>query len=285
MNDGGIQWTNYGPIQNWFPLTNYQVPVVILDTNGNIQLATTATAPVPFWNASTTYAANTRLLWRGLDQCVDCSTEAITTSTTSSSTTTYQTYWAPTSNPVTTGPIIAPVWNTTDGGTTVDGSYTWTNLGQGSPLASFGYAYVYAFRTVYGHLTTGSPFSNNTGAILGPLNGSIQAYSITSNVVTFFGSNNFVPKNIFTVLGLTTGTYLNNQIFTVISANPSSSFPLTQLQVTSHVLTVTALNDLNSAGGQTVTFSGVSDATIGPLINGETFTVLPGASLLLLLWR
>ena len=288
VNDGGIQWTNYGPIQIWFPLTNYQVPVVILDTNGNIQLATTATTPVPFWNASTAYAANAVVSYGGgfwinvLGTTNTGNTPGgFTTSTTSGSTTTYQTYWAPTSNPVTTGPI-APVWNTTDGGTTVDGSYTWTNLGQGSPLASFGYAYVYAFRTVYGHLTTGSPFSNNTGAILGPLNGSIQAYSITSNIVTFFGSNNFVPGNIFTALGLTTvlttGTSLNNQIFTVISANPSSSFPLTQLQVTSHVLTVTALNNLDSAGDQTVTFSGVSDATIGPLINGETFPVLPGAS-------
>src|ERR1019366_5300078 len=122
---------------------------------------------------------------------------------------------------------IAPVWSTTVGGVTNDGDYIWTNLGPGSGLAFVGYAYVYGYRTIYGHLTTSSEFSNNTGAILGPLNGSISEFSISSNVVTFRGSNNFQPKDVFTVTGLAIGTYLNEQSFTVISAVPSATFPLT----------------------------------------------------------
>ena len=178
-------------------------------------------------------------------------------------------YWAITPSPLVTG-IIVPVWNTTVGGTTVDGSYTWTNIGQGTGLAFVGYEYVWGFRTVYGHLTTSSPFSNNTGAILGPLNGSITGFTISADVVTFNGSNNFLPGNVFTVQGLTTGTYLNGESFTVISAIPSSSFPLTSVAVSgSDVLTITAINNL--VVGQTVTFSGVGTATF---LNGVTVTVI-----------
>jgi hypothetical protein len=287
VNDAGVQWTNYGPLEIWYPQTNYAVPVVILDTNGNIQLAVTATNPVQPWNVGTAYSAGDIVSFGGgfwIDVLAGTATNTgvapslnYTVATTAGSTTTTTPYWATADNPAVTG-AIAPVWNTTIGGQTVDGSYTWTNLGQGSPLASYGYAYVYAFRTVYGHLTTGSAFSNNTGAILGPLNGSIQAFSITSTIVTFFGSNNFIPGNVFTVEGLTTGTYLNEQVFTVLSAIPSSSFPLTALQVTANVLTVTAINNFNPAGGQFITFGNVADATLGPLMNGLTFVVFPGAS-------
>ena len=284
VNDGGIQWTNYGNVEVWYPQTNYAVPVVVLDTNGNLELAVTATNPVQPWNVGTAYSAGNIVsfgggFWidvlAGIGTNVGVSPSSAYTVLVGGTTTTP--YWAPASNPAVTG-AIAPVWNTTIGGTTVDGSYTWTNLGQGSPLASYGYAYVYAFRTVYGHLTTGSPFSNNTGAILGPLNGSIQSFSITANIATFFGSNNFIPGNIFTVAGLTTGTYFNEQIFTVIAANPSSSFPLTATQISGGtLLTITAINILNPAGGQSVTFSNLTDPS-ALYLNGVTVTVLPGAT-------
>ena len=280
VNDGGVQWTNYGPVEIWFPQTNYQVPVVILDTNGNLQLAVTATSPVQPWNASHAYSVGDIVSFGGgfwIDVLAGSGTNTgvapslnYTVATTSGATTTTTPYWAAADNPAVTG-AIAPVWNTTDGGTTVDGSYTWTNLGQGSPLASYGHAYVYCFRTVYGHLTTASPFSNNTGAILGPLNGSIQAFLITGNIVTFFGSNNFIPGNIFTVEGLTTGFYLNNQIFTVLTAQPSSSFPLTSTQISGGTtLTVLAINRL--IAGQQVTFSNLTDPS-ATWLNGLILTV------------
>src|SRR5579864_3868298 len=278
VNDSGLAWTNYGPIEVWFPVTNYPVPVVVLDSNGNLQLATTITTPVIPWNVGTTYAIGNIVSFGGAfwislvaGNIGIAPNAGYNVATVAGPVTTSVFSWAPASNPAVTG-AIAPVWNTTIGGTTVDGSYTWTNLGQGSPLASFGYAYVYGYRTVYGHLTTSSPFSNNTGAILGPLNGSISSYAIATNVVTFQGSNNFQIGNVFTVTGLKVGTYLNEQVFTVTAAVPSAIFPLTSVAVSgANVLTILALNNL--VAGQTVTFSNV---TIATFLNGVTVTVLAG---------
>jgi hypothetical protein len=277
VNDGGLAWTNYGAAAVWYPLTNYPTPIVILDTNGFLQLATAVANPVQPWASGTTYAVGNVVTFGGnfWISTVNSNTGIApnanySVAVTSGSTVTTTAYWALANNPVQTG-SIAPVWNTTIGGTTVDGSYTWTNIGQGSQLAVTGYAYVYAFRTIYGHLTTASPYSNNTGAILGPLNGSISGYSITSDVVTFFGSNNFIPGNVFTVQGLTTGVYLNEQVFTVISATDSQIFPLTSVAVSADVLTIQAINNL--VAGQQVTFSSVGTATF---LNGVTVTVLSG---------
>ena len=277
VNDGGIAWTNYGPIETWFPLTNYPVPVVVLDLNGFLQLATSVPNPVQPWDAGATYAVGDTVSFGGgfWISLVDSNTgiapsSGYTTSTTTGSTTITQPQWGIASNPIITG-AIPPVWNTAIGSTTTDGSYVWKNIGQGSTLASFGYAYVYAYRTIYGHLSTSSPFSNNTGAIIGPLNGSIAEFSITSNIVTFFGSNNFIPGNVFQVTGLTFGTYLNEQSFTVLSAVDSEIFPLTEVAVSgSNVLTITAINNL--IAGQMVTFTNVGTATF---LNGVTVTVLP----------
>ena len=275
VNDGGLTWTDYGAIETWYPLTNYPTPVVVLDSNGFLQLATTAVSPVADWDASTDYTTGQVVSFGGTywistypGTNVDVAPNSgYTTSTAVAGTTTTVSWWAPALNPVVTG-SIPPVWNTALGGLTDDGSYQWTNIGQGALLAAFGYAYVYGFRTIYGHLTTSSPFSLNTGAILGPLQGSITGYAISTDVVTFFGNNNFLPGNVFMVSGLTTGLYLNGQIFTVVTATPSATFPLTAVQVATHVLTVTALNNL--VAGQTVTFSNVASATF---LNGVTVTV------------
>jgi hypothetical protein len=51
----------------------------------------------------------------------------------------------------------------------------------------------------------------------------ITAFSITSNVVTFTASNTFVAGQEVTVFGLSTGTYLNGQHFTVSSTGLSST--------------------------------------------------------------
>jgi hypothetical protein len=275
VNDGGLTWTNYGPIQAWFPTTGYPTPIIILDTNGNLQLATHVNNPIAPWNSGTAYT-NGQVVYFGGQYWISVFNGANTNhvpsvlfETTSGSAN--QPAWSLTTTPLVTG-LIAPVWNTTLGGTTVDGSYTWTNIGQGTGLAFVGYAYVYGYRTIYGHLTTSSDFSNNTGAILGPLNATITAFTIIdAHTVNFEGNNNFLPGNIFQVNGLssTVGMPLNELSFTVISANPSSTFPLTSVQVSSNVLIIQAINNL--VVGQMVTFSGVGTATF---LNGITVTVI-----------
>jgi len=272
VTDGGIAWSNFGPIATWFPFTNYPPPVVILDINGNLQLGTATTPVVLAWDAGTTYSTGDLVSFGGSywisvfpTANMGVAPNSVTTATTGGTT---SAYWAPASSPVQTGPIM-PVWQTTLGAITDDGDYAWENIGQGTGLAFVGYSYVYGYRTVYGHLTTSSQTSLNTGAILGPLNGSITAFSITGDVVTFTGNNNFVVGNVFEVTGLTVGIYLNNQSFTVLSAVPSATFPLTQVQVTTNVVTVTALNNL--IAGQTVTFNNVASASF---LNGVTATVL-----------
>ena len=273
--DGGIAWTNYGPIQQWFPATGFTTPVVVLDNNGFLELATNVVNTVAAWNSGTTYSVGSVVYFGGSywvsligsNLNIVPSTSYIVT-TTSGSTATGVPAWALTQSPLVTG-LITPVWSTTVGGTTTDGSFTWTNIGQGTLLATVGYGYVFGYRTIYGHLTTASPVSANTGAILGPLQASIQNYTITSNVVTFTGSNNFVVGNVFQPQGLTFGTYLNEQSLTVTAATPSQTFPLTSVSVTSNVVTITAINNLKS--GQNVSFSSVANATF---LNGITLTVL-----------
>jgi hypothetical protein len=206
-----------------------------------LQLSTYVANPIPVWDASTGWTIGQTVsfggqywisIFNGTNTGVPPS---VSYATTGSSVTVP--YWALTTTPLVTG-TIAPVWSTTVGGITVDGSYTWTNIGQGTGLAFAGYAYVYGFRTIYGHLTTSSPFSNNTGAILGPLNATVTGYSISTGVVTFTGDNNFLTGNIFTVTGLTQpiGLTINNLDFTVVTATPSQNFPLTAVQTTGAAL-------------------------------------------------
>lgn len=220
INDGSIQWTNMGPLDTWLPETSFPVPVVVLDTNGNLQLATATTSGVIEWNAATTYAVGSTVFFGG-----NYWTSVINSNTNippsagyavvSGSTT--QPAWQLSQNPITTG-TVAPAWNKTVGGTTPnDGAYTWTNLGPGNLVESFGTSYVYCWRTIYGHLTTASPASLNTGSIFGPTIVTITSFSITNNVVTFLGANNFVPGNIFSLQGMSNGTYLNNQSFIVLA--------------------------------------------------------------------
>lgn len=271
VNDGGLTWTNYGPIETWFPVTGYPTPVVILDPNGNLQLSTYLANPIPPWEIGDSYTVGEIVYFGGNYWVALADSTGVVPSNDYATTGAdiNQPYWALTTTPLVTG-INPPVWNTTIGGMTTDGSYTWTNIGQGTGLAFTGYAYVYGFRTVYGHLTTCSPYSNNTGAILGPVNATITSYTISGNVVTFTGNNNFIPGNVFQASELMMGTFLNLQNFTVISAVPSESLPLTEVAVSADVLTITANNNLTS--GQKVTFTGVGSATF---LNGVTVTVLP----------
>jgi hypothetical protein len=274
VNDGGLTWTNYGNIETWFPTTGYPTPVVILDVNGNLQLSTYIANPIPAWDPAATYSFGNIVYFGGqywVSVFNGSNTNVVPSvnyAATGGSIT--APYWALTTTPLVTG-LNPPVWNTTVGGKTVDGSYTWTNIGQGVGLAFMGYAYVYGYRTVYGHFTTSSSFSNNTGAILGPLNGTITSFTISGGVATFTGDNNFLPGNVFEVQGLSTtpGVDFNQQSFTVISAVQSETFPLTSVAVSSDVLTIQAINNL--VAGETVTFSGVANATF---LNGISVIVI-----------
>jgi hypothetical protein len=82
---------------------------------------------------------------------------------------------------------------------------------------------VYCYRTIYGHLSTASPVSINTGSIFGPTAATITQFSIAGNIVTFTGANNFVPGNVFTVQNLSVGVYFNNQPFIVLAAGLTSA--------------------------------------------------------------
>ncbi len=300
--DGTVTWTNVGPIQNWYPVTNYSLPVVILDTNGNLQAATNSTNPIVEWNAGHAYAVGEEATfggqyWVAVAANTNVPPAVTTTVTTTGATTTTQAYWINVPNPVTTGPV-PPTWATAIGAETTDNDYTWTNIGPGALIESFGTSYVYGFRTIDGHLTTCSPISINTGTILGPQSVGITAFSITSGVVTFTGVNNFVPGDMFTVNGFEIGIYLNGQAFEVLAAGLTttsfsanfvysnvgstsdtgqtapliatvtgvgtgsvlcnSTATITAIAVLANIVTVTAVNDF--VAGLYVTFSGLTNA-------------------------
>jgi len=226
VGDGSVQWTNMGPLLTWQPDTAFPVPVVISDTNGNLQLCTVTTNPVADWNSGDAYVVGDTVFfggnyWTATTASTNVPPNAINTNSTPGG----QPYWVLSQNPVTTG-SVAPVWATAVGATTDDGDYTWTNLGPGTLIESFGTSYVYCYRTIYGGLTTASPISLNTGSIFGPQIASITSYAIVANIVTFQGTNNFIPGNTFSVASLTSpaGLAMDNQIFIVLPGVTTTAF-------------------------------------------------------------
>ena len=271
VNDGSVSWTNFGPILTWYPLTNYVLPAVILDSNNNLQLATQVANIVNPWLSSPNYTVGQVVFFGGQYWVAAQNNTNTPPSTTGSfvayttvggvtTQTTSQPYWIPTPNPNATG-SVAPTWNTVRGGFTSDGSYEWVNCGSGYGLAYTNYSYVYGYRTIYGHLTTSSPFSVNTGAILGPAPAPITSFSITSSVVTFQGKNNFVVGDTFTVSGLTFGTYLNGLSYVVLASGLSP----TQFEAAVAASNVASTNDSGVTTALIATVKGVG--TLSPLCN------------------
>lgn len=140
--DNNIRWNNGGPysLAVWAPSATVGILGFLIDTNGNLQEATSLTAPNK------------------------------------------------------TGATQPAVWNTTVGGTTADGNIVWTNRGLATISVQAGYTYAYGFRTIYGQLSTLSPFLS-IGAVMGalsiPLTGNsssdpqvMQTVTITSGSVT-----------------------------------------------------------------------------------------------------
>ena len=123
----------------------------------------------------------------------------------------------------------------------------------------------------------------------------ITSFSITSNVVTFQASNNFISGEQVQVSGLSTGTYLNGQTLTVLPTPSSTQFSanfthpgvaptmdagtaiglqdaqITSLSITSNVVTFQGVNTFTP--GTRVAISGLSSAAGSPL-NGQTLTVI-----------
>ena len=124
----------------------------------------------------------------------------------------------------------------------------------------------------------------------------ITSFSITSNVVTFQASNNFIPGQQVQISGLSSGTYLNGQTLTVSQAGLSTTqfsanfthpdvasttdsgaaiglqvAQITSLSINSNVVTFQGVNTFTP--GTRVAISGLSSAPGSPL-NGQTLTVI-----------
>jgi Baseplate J-like protein len=94
-------------------------------------------------------------------------------------------------------------------------------------------------------------------------------------------SSTGVPGNVLSVLSTNLQTSYQYGIdYTIVPTGPyleygiqplTSSVSLTQLQVASNILTVTAPNEFGV--GALITFSGIADATLGPVLNGTTVTI------------
>ena len=323
IQDGSVTWTNCGPLETWLPATNYPViPTVILDTNGNLQIITLGNYNdiVLPWVSGQGYVAGDYVsyggqYWTTVQTITNATPQSMippasgnTSASTTMGVTTVVPFWSLAQNPIITG-LTQPVWNTVIGGTTTDGNYIWTNIGPGTLVETVGTSYVYGFRTIYGHLTTCSPVSLNTGSIFGPISAAITSFAISSNVITFQGTNNFIAGSTFTVTGLAVGTYLNEQTFVVLSSGLTTSaftanfthadvgstsdsgstqnliatvssngttsllcnasVAITATEVSANIVTVTAINSF--VPGLYVTFSGVTTATF---LNGQQLQIL-----------
>lgn len=67
-----------------------------------------------------------------------------------------------------------PSWSTSLGGTTTDSGITWTNFGPFSGLAFSGWKYGYAYHSVDGSVSTLSPLTDTTNAVIGGVQ--VQGY-------------------------------------------------------------------------------------------------------------
>ena len=143
-----------------------------------------------------------------------------------------------------TSGTTTPSWSATVGNTTTDGSLTWTEFGNGgaggtdagSGLISIqaGYSWVYAWRTIYGHLSTASPATASTGPGIGNFSIAVTCQStsdpqcnasatvsnvaVANNIATIACPNSFVPGLSFTFSGLTGASFLNGKTVQILSA-------------------------------------------------------------------
>lgn len=159
----------------WQPSITYgAVNAFLLDVNGNIQVLNTAGttgAAQPIWNPILkSLTTDGTMKWQNLGAPFK---------------------WAPgivvvtppncvvdsngnlqIAGPGGTAGGTEPIWNAAIGGTTADGTITWTNFGYGSPVVFAGFVYVYVYSTQaptvttgYYHCSTASPAATTTGTV------------------------------------------------------------------------------------------------------------------------
>lgn len=106
---------------------------------------------------------------------------------------------------------------------------------------------------------------------------SISNIAITGGVLTVTGTNSFQSSmNAALINGLANATFLNGLIVPVSTATPqyftaqmpTITVPVTQVQIASNILTITARQQW--VVGMTATFSGLVNATF---LNGQTVTI------------
>ena len=102
----------------------------------------------------------------------------------------------------------------------------------------FGYQWCYAYRTIFGHLSTASPVTFFTGPVIGPpfnfaLGGvgtndpqcsatsTITNIAIAGNILTVTTANTYVAGLSIGFSGLTTATFLNGQTVQILVASPT----------------------------------------------------------------
>lgn len=228
----------------WQPSTTYGLSTLV-DSNGNFQqpaVGGTSGFTVPLWN--TLLGSITRdgsINWINLGPYTQAwpastvilyGTALIDTHGNIQQTTAFSTGQ-------TTG-ATPPVWNVTPGGTTADNTVTWINRGPGSAIAQFGYQWVYAYRTIYGHLSTASPATVSTLPVIDTtlsfalsgvgtsdpqcanVTAAIANVTISGNILTIGTVNRYVPGLSVSFTGLTTATFLNGQTVQILSATGSN---------------------------------------------------------------
>jgi hypothetical protein len=104
--------------------------------------------------------------------------------------------------------------------------------------------------TVLYNTTTNAGLTDALTAVNASAN--ITSFSITSNVVTFQATNTFAAGTVVQISGLTTGTYLNGQTLTVLSAGLSGA----QFEASVINPDVPSTNDSGTATSQTAAYTG-----------------------------
>lgn len=199
--DGGVTWTNRGnQVSNWgivapanaptaspslhsnsgcrFWWPNVTIvtssptgPYSIIDTNGNVEFANTGGttgAVVPTWSTvPQTNTTDNGVTWGEISAPVNWTPSTAFFNTSAAGAVIDSNGNLQVVQTGGTSGASVPTWNVTFDGTTTDGTVTWLNMGSAKFLAFRGYQWVYAYHTCFGHVSTASPVTANTGPIIG----------------------------------------------------------------------------------------------------------------------
>ncbi len=216
--DGGQQWKCYGaamgnwglqaptnspaltPLNGtrfWQPNTTLANKYVLLDNNGNIQIALSGASfttgrTYPVWNpgipGAGTQTKDGDFTWYNWGPCGSW------TPSTAYGTPPYTNLVILDSNGnlqvifsggAGTSGTTKPTWNATLHGNTTDGTVTWVNYGPGTILASEAVTYSFSTHAIDGSVSTAAPVQTIPGGILGP--------ALAANLAFIAVAGNFTP--------------------------------------------------------------------------------------------